>query len=265
MYYQAFIAWSETHTHTHTHTQHQIYRRVRIYTHAIRPHKQAHTVDPCRFILWSIYASKHMNKNTCWQSSSTHRHTAISILWHSAVRAAEEYDEYVFGTEQRDGGEEGIERKSRGKRDGGERERERERERGGGEEERKQEIAGKREMFLMTLETDRKTATQLPLQDFPLSLYLPAFLSFLSPSLWWQITSVRAKSSLKSSVFIWKNTAAASESVQHTGDQSHVYTLPHSRRDAEILRQALCFRTGDIFVLLYDIKLEDMSKFETNL
>ena len=64
-----------------------------------------------------------------------------------------------------------------------EREREREGERGGGEEERKQEIAGKREMFLMTLETDRKTATQLPLQDFPLSLYLPAFLSFLSPSL----------------------------------------------------------------------------------
>lgn len=94
------------------------------------------------------------------------------------MRAAEEYDEYVFGTEQRDEGEEGIERKSRGWRDGGEKERERE-----GEEERKQEIAGKREMFLMTLETDRKTATQLPLQDFPLSLYLPAFLSFLSPSL----------------------------------------------------------------------------------
>lgn len=30
--------------------------------------------------------------------------------------------------------------------------------------------AEKREMFLMTLETDRKTATQLPLQDRPLSL-----------------------------------------------------------------------------------------------
>lgn len=82
------------------------------------------------------------------------------------MRAAEEYDEYVFGTEQRDEGEEGIERKSREKRDRGEE-----------KEERKREIERKREMFLMTLETDRKTATQLPLQDCPLSLYLPAFLS----------------------------------------------------------------------------------------
>lgn len=31
----------------------------------------------------------------------------------------------------------------------------------------------------MTLETDTRTATQLLLQDFPLSLHLPAFLSFL--------------------------------------------------------------------------------------
>lgn len=46
-------------------------------------------------------------------------HTVISMLWHNAVRAAEEYDEYVFG--KRDEGEEGIERKSRGRRDRGER------------------------------------------------------------------------------------------------------------------------------------------------
>lgn len=44
--------------------------------------------------------------------SDTHTHTVISMLWHSAVRAAEEYDEYVFGTEQRDRGGEGIGRKS---------------------------------------------------------------------------------------------------------------------------------------------------------
>lgn len=50
----------------------------------------------------------------------TQAHTVISMLWHSAVRAGEEYDEYVFGTEKRDEGEEGIERKSREKRDGGE-------------------------------------------------------------------------------------------------------------------------------------------------
>lgn len=49
-------------------------------------------------------------------------------------------------------------------------------------EDREREIIGKREMFLMTLETDRRTATQLQLQDLPLSLYLFAFLSFFFSS-----------------------------------------------------------------------------------
>lgn len=53
-----------------------------------------------------------------------------------------------------------------------------------GEEEKETRDNGKkREMFLMTLETDTRTATQLLLQDFSLSLYLPAFLSVLSASL----------------------------------------------------------------------------------
>lgn len=44
------------------------------------------------------------------------------------MRAAEECDEYVFGTEQRDGVEEEIERKSRERRDGREREKRTEKE-----------------------------------------------------------------------------------------------------------------------------------------
>lgn len=50
----------------------------------------------------------------------------------------------------------------------------------GMEERREGEIIGRREMFLMTLESDTRTATQLLLQDFSLSLYIsPAFLSLL--------------------------------------------------------------------------------------
>ena len=145
----------------------------------------------------SLYIYIYITLSCCLSLSHTHTqtrtqtHTVISMLWHSAVRAAEEYDEYVFGTEQRDVGEEGIERRSRGKRDGGER----------GKEERKREIAGKREMFLMTLETDRKTATQLLLQHCPLSLSL----SLPSPLCSLMTDHLgQSKVKLKSSVFIWK-------------------------------------------------------------
>lgn len=61
-------------------------------------------------------------------------------------------------------------------------------ERAGGGEEGKREgwrgdggrRRGEGEMFLMTLESDTRTATQLPLQDFSLSLHLHRFLPSFS-------------------------------------------------------------------------------------
>ena len=77
-------------------------------------------------VVMQTYIHKHLRQQTrkykhmltvshTRTQTQTHTHTVISMLWHSALRAAEEYDEYVFGTEQRDEGEEGIERKSREK------------------------------------------------------------------------------------------------------------------------------------------------------
>lgn len=113
------------------------------------PHKHLHQ---------QTHKYKHMlTECVCVRETHTQMHSVISMPWHNTVRAAEEYDEYVFGTEQKEM-EERRELKE-GAEEGGMR-----------KEERKGVRAEKREIFLMTLETDRKTATQLPLQDRPLSL-----------------------------------------------------------------------------------------------
>lgn len=38
----------------------------------------------------------------CVRETHTQMHSVISMPWHNTVRAAEEYDEYVFGTEQKE-------------------------------------------------------------------------------------------------------------------------------------------------------------------
>lgn len=98
VHYQAVIAWSKTQKHIHDQTHGQA-----CITH-INPQKKehTHTLTPCKGPLPRIYGGTHIN--TLWQClplTHTQIHTIISMLWQSAVRAAEEDDEYVFGKEQK--------------------------------------------------------------------------------------------------------------------------------------------------------------------
>ena len=127
-------------------------------------------------------------------------------------------------------------KKEQGK-EGWRREREREREReGGGEETRDSRKERDVPNDFRNWQKNSNPITAAGLSFVSLS---PCISLFSLPELVMTDHLGQSKVKLKKLCLYIKNTAAAGESVQHTGDQSHVYTLPHSRRDAEISRQVL--------------------------
>lgn len=135
-------------------------------------------------------------------------HSVISMPWHNTVRAAEEYDEYVFGTEQKEMEE------RRELKEGAEE---------GGDEERGEERSEGRKK--RDVPNDFRNWQK---NSNPITAAGPSFVSiclcfslFLSASSWWQITLVRAKSGLKVPS-LYEGTVAAGKSVYQKGSLKHI-------------------------------------------